>query len=122
MRAGSRGDAHKMKIDTQDNGDVLVLGLEGELVSEACETLREFVSSILRQTRSALVLDMSQVGFIDSKGLEILLWIRDYCRLSVIQFRLAGLSESCHTILEITRLKQELVCYGELNEAVKSLA
>ena len=99
-----------------------MLGLDGDLALDACETLREFVSSVLRQTRMALVLDMSQVGFVDSKGLEMLLWIRDYCRSSVVQFRLAGLSASCNTILEITRLKQELVCNSELNEAVKSLA
>ena len=47
---------------------------------------------------------MSGVGFIDSEGLELLLWIKDYCGENNCQLRIAGLDENCAKILEVTRL------------------
>ena len=65
---------------------------------------------------------MSCVGFIDSEGLENLLWARDYCNENNCQLHLAGLDESCAKILEITRLDKQFHCYAELAEAVNSFA
>jgi anti-anti-sigma factor len=63
---------------------------------------------------------MSGIGFIDSQGLEQLLWARDYCNQNKRGFRLAGLDENCKRIMEITRLENEFDHYAELTEAVKS--
>jgi anti-anti-sigma factor len=65
---------------------------------------------------------MSDVGFIDSAGLEQLLSVRDYCNENDCQLRLAGLDETLMKILEVTRLENEFECYAELAEAVKSFA
>ncbi len=111
-----------MKTTIQDCDDIVVVKLEGELTADACETLRDTISESLAQKRKALVLDLFGVEFVDSMGLELLLWIRDYCRLSVIQFRLAGLSEPCKKILEMTRLLSEFTYASEVTQAVRSLA
>lgn len=65
---------------------------------------------------------MTETGFIDSQGLETLLWARDHCIESDCQLRLAGLDENCSKILEVTRLKNEFDTYDELAGAVKSFA
>ena len=65
---------------------------------------------------------MSGVGFIDSQGLEQLLWLQDYCSENKSQLRLAGLDETCEKILGITRLDSKFDCYVELSGAVKSFA
>jgi len=65
---------------------------------------------------------MTNVGFIDSIGLEKLLWARDYCNENNAQLKLAGLDENCSKILELTRLEDEFDRYNELAEAVKSFA
>lgn len=111
-----------MKTTVQDCEDIVVVKLDGELTTESCETLRDTVSDVLAQNHKALVLELSGVPFIDSVGLELLLWIRDYCRLSVVQFRLAGLTEPCKTILDMTRLLSEFTHANEVAQAVKSLA
>ena len=111
-----------MKTTIQDSEDIVVVKLEGELTTEACEALRDTISDTLAQNRKALVLDLACVDFVDSAGLELLLWVRDYCRLSVIQFRLVGLSEPCKKILEMTRLLSEFTHASEVTQAVKSLA
>ncbi len=126
-----------MRIKTQDYNDVTVVELQGELGSEISETLRKTISGIIHSSfsedlnqeslstsipKTGIVLDMSKVGFIDSAGLECLLWARDYGDENNCQLRLAGLDENCRKILEITRLESEFSCYSELSEAIKSLA
>lgn len=111
-----------MRIRWQDYNDVTVIELQGEVDSEFVEPLRNAVTEIAGNQRAGIVLDMSDVSFLDSQGLELLLWVRDYCRQNKIQLRLAGLDENCRKILEITRLQDEFDCHAELAEAVKSFA
>ena len=110
-----------MTVEVQRNGNVIVVTLAGELSKEACGQLQTTISSTLSDDRAAMVLDMSQVSFIDSKGLELLLWARDTCRVSMVQFRLVGLRAHCLKILEVTRLSQEFHCAADLSEAVHTL-
>ena len=111
-----------MKIKTQDYNDVTVVELQGELDSDDAELLKKTVEDVISQNKMNIVLDMSGVGFIDSRGLSILLWVRDYCIQNRRELRLAGLDENCTRILEITRLDSEFDRYTELAEAVKSFA
>ncbi|UCG59912.1 MAG: STAS domain-containing protein [Phycisphaerales bacterium] len=111
-----------MKIDTQDYNDVTVVELQGELDADFTELLRNTITGVVERRRRGIVIDLNAVGFIDSKGLELLLWVRDYCNQNKSQLRLAGLDENCEKILEVTRLETEFERYGELTEAVKSFA
>lgn len=111
-----------MRIKTQDYNDVTVMELQGDFDGDFADLFQQTVSDILARDRTGIVLDMSAVGFIDSRGLEQLLWSRDYCSENRCEFRLAGLDENCTKILEITRLEGQFDCYAELAEAVKSFA
>jgi anti-anti-sigma factor len=111
-----------MRIRTQDYNDVTVVELQGELDREFAEQFQNTITNIIGTHKVGIVLDMSNVGFVDSEGLERLLWARDYCNENNCQLRLAGLDENCVKILEITRLQDDLDCYAELTEAVKSFA
>jgi len=111
-----------MKINTQDYNDVTVVELQGELNGDFTEVLQSTITEIIAKRRKGIVIDMSNVGFVDSEGLERLLWARDYCDESNCQLRLAGLDETVSKILEITRLEDEFDHYTELSEAVKSFA
>lgn len=111
-----------MKVKTQDYNDVAVIELQGELDGDFIELFRNTITDIIATRKSGVVLDMSNVGFIDSQGLEQLLWAKDYCNENNCQLRLAGLDENCAKILEVTRLENEFDRYAELSEAVKSFA
>ncbi|MEN6428853.1 MAG: STAS domain-containing protein [Phycisphaerales bacterium] len=111
-----------MRIRWQDYNEVTVVELQGEVDGDLVESLRSAVTEIAGNQRAGIVLDMSAVSFLDSQGLELLLWVRDYCHQNKIQLRLAGLDENCRKILEITRLQDEFDCHAELAEAVKSFA
>jgi len=111
-----------MRIQTQVYNDVTVIVIQGDLESDFTEQFRKTVAEAVATRKAGIVLDMSAVGFIDSQGLESLLWARDYCNDNKCEFRLAGLDENCAKILEITRLDAQFDCYAELAEAVKSFA
>jgi len=111
-----------MKVKTQDYNDVAVVELQGELDGDFIELFRNTITDIIATRKSGVVLDMSDVGFIDSQGLEQLLWAKDYCNENNCQLRLAGLDENCAKILEVTRLENEFDRHAELSEAVKSFA
>jgi len=111
-----------MKLKTQDYNNVTVVELQGELDDDFAELFQSTITDIVAEGRTCIVLDMSGLGFIDSQGLEQLLWVRDYCSQSKCELRLAGLDENCTKILEVTRLENEFDHYAELAEAVKSFA
>jgi len=111
-----------MRIPWQNYDDVTVVELRGDLDGDSVEPLRSALTEIVTGRRAGVVLNMSEVEFINSQGLELLLWVRDYCRQNRVPLRLAGLAENCLTILEITRLQDDFDCHAELAEAVKSFA
>lgn len=109
-----------MKVKIQDYNDVTVIELQGELDGDVTELFRNTIADVVAKRQANIVLDMSGLGFIDSQGLEQLLWARDYCHQNQRAIRLAGLDENCMRILEITRLDNEFDHYAELTEAVRS--
>ena len=111
-----------MKVTVQDYNDVTVVELQGELDGDVTELFQKTITDVIAEHKTGIVLDMSGIGFIDSQGLEQLLWARDYCNLNKREFRLAGLDENCRRILEVTRLENEFDHYAELAEAVRSFA
>ncbi len=111
-----------MKLKIQDYNDVTVVELQGDLDADVAELFQNAITDIVTKRSTGVVLDMSGVGFIDSQGLEQLLWTRDYCNENTRELRLAGLDENCTRILEITRLANEFDHYAELAEAVRSFA
>lgn len=111
-----------MRVRTQDYGDVTVVELQGDLDADFTDLLQGAVSDAMANHRTRIVLDMSAVAFIDSQGLELLLWVQSRCKDNKAQLRLAGLDENCAKILEVTRLANEFNCYAELAEAVRSFA
>jgi anti-sigma B factor antagonist len=111
-----------MRIRKQDYNDVTVVELQGELDHESIDALQNTVTEIIGTQKSGIVLDMQSVEFVDSAGLERLLWARDYCDANGCQLKVANLNDNCSTILELTRLDREFDCYSELAEAVKSFA
>ena len=111
-----------MKINTQNYSDVTVLELQGEFDADLAEPLKDTVAEAMAAGRKRVVMDMSNVSGIDSQGLELLLWVRQSCRQSRTQLKLAGLDETLEKILEITGLQTEFDRHAELAEAVKSFA
>lgn len=111
-----------MRIETQKYNDIIVLGLQGEFTAESVKSFEDAASGAFASRVSGVVLDMTKVVQMDSRALEQLVTLNEQCRDRMRQLKLAGLDETCHKILEITRLLPQFDVYTELAEAVKSFA
>ena len=109
-----------MKIETQNYNQVTVLKLFGEFASDSAKAFQDQATSLLAGGSRCVVVDLAEVGFIDSVCLEQLLWFRDYCQENRCQMKLASLDENCTKIMELTRLLPQFDAYAELPQAVKS--
>ncbi len=109
-----------MNIKSQDYNDVTVVSLKGEFDTDSASAFAAAISEIIGKGFTGIVLDLSDVDFVDSVGLEKLLWAKQYCIENSCQMKIAAASVNCAKILEITRLEAEFDRYDELAEAVKS--
>lgn len=86
----------------------VVLALAGELDLESSPRLDEVVGRLISQGHTRLVLDLADLGFIDSIGLSALLTAQRRARASNGWMVVRAASPRLRTILEATRLDREL--------------
>lgn len=110
-----------MKISYEDKGPVTVLAIRGDLsIDETDRFQRETLQKMDQNVRD-FVLDLESLDFIDSRGLESLLWLQDKCAELLGQVRLAACPDHIRKVLEVTRLITRFDCHPDVDAAVKSL-
>jgi anti-sigma B factor antagonist len=111
-----------MPIKCEEYDQTCVVAIEGDLSGEAAAQLRnEIDSRIDRQQIASFVLDMEKCPFVDSEGLETLLWAKRRCDDLFGQLKLAGLDENFRKILELTRMEHRFECHEALEEAMRMI-
>ena len=110
-----------MNIRCEDYDHVSVLSISGELNAEATETFRKHIEERLAQKVRFFVVDLHQTTFLDSKGLEALLWLQEQCDERLGTTRLCNPDETCRKILQVTRLDGRFDVFADVAEAVKTM-
>jgi len=110
-----------MKISCQHQDQKAVFTLRGELTSDEVDQFRKAMLDQMDDKTRDFVLDMEQIQFIDSQGLESLLWLQDQCLERLGQVKLAACPDNINTILKITRLNNTIQSHESIPEAIKSL-
>lgn len=110
-----------MKTSYEDKGPVTVFSITGDLsIDEADRFQREVLQRFDKNVRD-FVLNLESLEFIDSRGLESLLWLQDKCNEMLGQVRLASCPEHIYKVLEVTRLNTRFECHTDVDAAVSSL-
>ena len=111
-----------MAIKTEDYGNVCVIALTGDFTSETTKEIKAVAEQRIEQRRGAdFVVDFEKVDFVDSEGLETLLWLKRRCEDLFGQIKLINLDDNCRKILEITRLEHRFECHADLAGALKTM-
>ena len=110
-----------MKFTHEDYEHLTVVKFQGDLTADPAEALRQFAADRLGKNTRDFVLDISATEFIDSRGLETLLWLQEECGQKLGQVRLAGPSANVEKILQITRLSPRFDRHPTVEAAVKSM-
>jgi len=111
-----------MSLKFEEYNNVCVLTLESDFTSVEAEAARKGVEQVIEKKQTVeFVVDCAKVGFIDSEGLETLLWMKRRCEDLFGQVKLASLDENCRKILEITRLDNRFECHPDVPGALKTM-
>lgn len=111
-----------MEIRENKIGNVMVLKLIGRLDSLTTKNFREKIKSMVQQRQVFLVLDMSEVDFMDSSGLGSLVAALRSVGQEAGNIKIAGLQPRVRALFELTRLHQIFEIFEDITNAVDSYA
>ncbi len=112
-----------MKIHTRTIGDVHVLDISGKItLGEATKTVRYTISDLLEHGGKKIVLNLTDVNYIDSSGIGEL--VRTYTAVTHEgkQLRLLNLTRKIRELLTITKLVTVFQVYESEQAALASFA
>ena len=111
-----------MAIKCDEYSGVCVLTVDGDLTADAGAVVRRTADERIEQKQIIdFVVDLERTGFIDSDGLETLLWLKRRSEDLFGRVKLACPDENCRKILEITRLAHRFECHADLPAALKTM-
>jgi anti-sigma B factor antagonist len=110
-----------LKINEREVDGIAVVGLDGRVVlGEESNALREEVKKMLSSGKKKIVLDMSNVSYIDSAGLGALVAAHHSARTQGASLKLSNLGKKFQEILQVTKLLTVFDVYPSEAAAISS--
>ncbi len=110
-----------MKLSYEDHDTITVLTLSGDLSVDQVDAFRRSCQDRLDAGIRHVVLDLEHLTFIDSAGLEALLWVIDVTAERGGQVRVVKPDPTVSKILKISRLDRRFNIHDTIESAAKSL-
>ena len=110
-----------MKLSFHEYGPVVVLTISGEYTADDVGQLERVVHERIAAGAKHVMLNCEHLEFIDSKGLESWLRIRDQVVERNGQVRIINPDENIEKILEVTRHEKSFETLPSLEAAVRSV-
>lgn len=101
--------------------DYRVLVLAGEIDMHTAPPLREQVFELIEEDQRPLVVDLTEVTFCDSAGVNIAAAARKYAAGCGVQFAVVGLSSRVDKVFRMTGMDRLIPTYATLPEAAFDL-
>ena len=111
-----------MRLSSKTQNHIRVISIGGDLVASECDQLRQECIRVVESRLQDIVLDCYELKYIDSVGLETLVWLQDFLSDHLGELKLINCSESMLTVLKMTRLNHRLECCKSFHEAVVSFS
>ncbi len=110
-----------MKFTTESHGSVTVIALDGNLMGGPDATaLNGKLHDLLATGKKLVVLDLTNVQFINSSGLGLLIGGVNAVRAGGGTLKIAGASEKILTLIKITKLERVFESHPSVAEALAS--
>ena len=110
-----------MKINARHNDGITVLELKGNIMGGEDETVfYEKLHELIDQDRKRIVLDLSRVEWINSRGLGILISGLSTMRNNGGDLKLAGVADKVKSLLTMTRLITAFDSHETVDDDIKS--
>ena len=108
-----------METTTEQVGDVLKIKISGRLVAGCSD---EFKQSLLMsgETCKQILLDLSQMNYIDSSGLGAMVFAHQEITRQGGQLKIAALQPKPRIVFEITKVSRIFDIYDDVETAINS--
>lgn len=93
---------NQLSVTTTTSGDDVMVVVSGEVDAATSDTLRAAIFDVIEGGQTSVVVDMSEVSFIDSSGLRVLIGGYKAADSAGGRLRVGSPSESVVRLLEIT--------------------
>jgi anti-sigma B factor antagonist len=110
-----------MHLEVRRQGDVVILDLKGKLTAGlGDQLLREAIDELLAEEKKKVLLNLSEVSFLDSAGVgELVAGLRTARRFGAA-LKLLNVGERVYSTLDMARLLPTFEIYRDEAEAVSS--
>jgi len=106
-----------LKIEFHDGENYTVVSLEGELDIENSSDFKEKAMMKILNGHPNMIIDLSQVVYVDSSGLGVLVFLQKNTRLNGGSLVIVGATEQIRRTMKITHLDELFKFYSTLKEA-----
>ena len=114
----ANSDSHSVIKAVKQEENAVVLYLGGEIDMKTSAEVKSKLHELFKDKPKVLVVDMTDVGFMDSSGLATLVGALKWCRTNGSELRLAGLTRGVRSVFEVCRLEKIFQIYENLSEAL----
>lgn len=112
-----------LKITNREVGGVIVVSLSGRLtLGDASATLRQSLKDLLEGGNKKIVLNLGEVGYIDSSGLGELVSSFTTVKNAGGELKLANLTQKVNDLLTVTKLYTVFEVHNDEQAAVQSFS
>lgn len=112
---------HTMETQPQNTSPIAVLELSGRLDSHTVPEFRSQITANMSAQSPYLLLDLSDVTFVDSRALAVIVQTMHTCQGGGGELCISGPTNSVRRIFELTRLDKTIKIYSTQAEALASL-
>lgn len=113
----------QMQTSTRQVGDVVVVDISGRItVGEGNVMLRDIIRELADKDNKKIVLNLGEVGYVDSSGLGELVKTHTTVHNKGGELKLANLNKRVHDLLQMTRLSAVFNIQADEASAIKSFA
>jgi anti-sigma B factor antagonist len=110
-----------MDLTSREDGDITILTVNGDLViGEPETTFKKTITRLLEEGRVNLLVDLSNVGFLDSSGLGALVRALTQSQKEGGQTKLLNAGPQVRKLLQMTKLDSVFEIHSDLEAAVSS--
>jgi len=111
-----------MRYDEIDIDGVTLLSVHGDITGNGSRRLIDHVRALFVEGRLRVVLDLSAVRHVDSRGLGELIECYEAARVLGGEIKLLGVTGRVSELLVITKLVSVFECFDSRDAAVESFA
>jgi len=111
-----------MEISKRIEGNIFIIGLDGNLILSDLEDVRKFVKECIdNENATEIIFDLEKVDFIDSAGIGFIVSIFKTVKSRNGKFGLGGLKSKPREVFKLTRLDKIIPIYDNVESAKQEL-